>query len=101
MIGAYDRMISDIPEIFDCDPNAHRPKLIIGIDEAHPLSENQKRFQPAHLLCRAISVYSRYTSLTNSIWVVFASTTSKVAGFSAPGAICAFSPEIPPFFIYL
>ena len=101
MIGAYERMISDIPEIFDCDPNVHRPKLIIAIDEAHPLSENQKRFQPAHLLCRVISVYSRHTSSTDSIWVVFASTTSKVADFSAPGAIRAFFPEISPSFLYL
>ena len=101
MKRAYDQMISTIPQIFNSD-NVHRPKLIIAIDEAHPLSENQnqgKKYQPAHLLCRAISLYSRHTQLTASIWVVFASTTSKVADFAAPGAIRTFFLKISLSFL--
>ena len=99
MNKAYDQMISDLPQIFDTD--AHCPKLIIAIDEAHPLSEEQKDFRPAHLLCRAISAYSRHIQSTASVWVVFASTTSKVADFAAPEAVCAFYPKIYRlFFIF-
>ena len=97
MKRAYDEMTSTIPQIFNSD-NVHRPKLIIAIDEAHPLSENQgKKYQPAHLLCRATSLYSRHTQLTASIWVVFASTTSKVADFAAP--IRTFFLKISPSFL--
>ena len=94
MKRAYDEMISMVSKIFNSS-NVHRPKLIIAIDEAHPLGAKQgKDFQPAHLFCRAISLYSRHTQLTASIWVVFASTTSKVADFAAPGVIRAFSQNI-------
>ena len=93
MNQAYDRMISDIPQIFEGGINAHHPKLIIAIDEAHPLSEKEEKFQPAHILCRAISAYSRFTESMDSIWVVFASTTMKVADFAVPdSAIRAFAP---------
>ena len=95
MTRAYFQMISAVPQIFTNGTNVDRPKIIITIDEAHPLSEMQEiGFQPAYLLCRAISLYSRYTDLTASIWVVFASTTLKVADFAAPEAVRACSPKI-------
>ena len=102
MTRAYDQMISAIPQIFANGTNIDRPKIIIAIDEAHPLSgRKEKKFQPAHLLCRAISLYSRYTELTASIWVVFASTSSKVADFAAPEAVRVCSPKISLSFFNL
>ena len=62
------------------------PKLVIGFDEAHPLAKlSSNGFRPSHILCRTINAYSRGDVL--SIWVVFASTTSQVADFSAPQLI--------------
>ena len=91
-------MISHLSQIFQHGNDIHKPRLVIAIDEAHPLKESQKHFQPAHILCRAISRYSLYHP-TASVWVVFASTTSKVADFSAPESIRVFSPKCSPCFV--
>ncbi|KAG1728001.1 hypothetical protein EDB19DRAFT_1748489 [Suillus lakei] len=58
------------------------PELVIAFDEAHPLSKmSTKGFRPSHILCRTINTYCQKDA---SVWVVFASTTSPVADFSAP-----------------
>src|ERR1700709_397225 len=73
-------MLEVLPLIFTGGDN---PKLVIGIDEAHPLSTmTTNGFRPSHILCRAINAYSRGGKA--SIWAVFASTTSQVAVFSSP-----------------
>ncbi|KAL4064133.1 hypothetical protein V8B97DRAFT_2026162 [Scleroderma yunnanense] len=40
--------------------------------------------QPSHILCKAISAYSYIPHSNHSIWVVFISTTTRVADFVAP-----------------
>jgi hypothetical protein len=72
-----------LPQIFS---DNHNPHLVIAIDEAHPLSEmSGKGFSPSYIPRRAINAYSRASKGSN--WVVFASTTSQVAAFSAPQPI--------------
>ncbi|KAG2047170.1 hypothetical protein BDR06DRAFT_964261 [Suillus hirtellus] len=64
----------------------HDPKLVIAFDEAHPLSNmSAKGFRPSHIIGRTINCYSRNNNAP--VWVVFASTTSQVADFSAPKSI--------------
>ncbi|KAG1799086.1 hypothetical protein EV424DRAFT_1559508 [Suillus variegatus] len=64
----------------------HDPKLVIAFDEAHPLSKmSTKGFRPSHIIGRTINCYSKNSDA--SVWVVFASTTSQVADFSAPKSI--------------
>ncbi|KAI9566688.1 hypothetical protein HD554DRAFT_2174105 [Boletus coccyginus] len=58
LITAYEKMGSSMEKIFADDSD--QPKLVIAVDEAHLLTP-----------------YSRYRD--HSVWVVFASTTSKVA----------------------
>jgi hypothetical protein len=72
-----------MPHVF---PKDDAPKLVIAFDEAHPLSKtSSKGFRPSHLLGRAINAYCHLNDA--SVWVVFASTTSQVADFSAPQVI--------------
>jgi hypothetical protein len=83
LTNAYANMLKVLPLIFT---GGDDPQLVIGIDEAHPLSTmSTKGFRPSHILCRAINAYSRGGKA--SIWAVFASTTSQVAAFSAPQPI--------------
>ena len=91
MKKAYSDFVKVLPE---CDFVDHRPKLVIAIDEAHTLTWSAKdHFRPLTVLCRAISTYSCLPLLNFPIWVVFASTTSKVVDFSAPQTLCAFPPQ--------
>ncbi|KAF9232755.1 hypothetical protein BU15DRAFT_67188 [Melanogaster broomeanus] len=84
MITAYREMIEAFPKLFDSQREAHNmPKLVIAIDEGHPLHE-VKPFRRATILCRTISAYSQ--DVGASIWVVFGSTNSKVAHFASPQA---------------
>ncbi|KAH7919076.1 hypothetical protein BV22DRAFT_1134113 [Leucogyrophana mollusca] len=85
MIQEYRAMLRALPQLFG--RSMDHPKLVIAFDEAHPLSIMQKHFRPSHILCRVISAYSRLKNQRASVWVVFASTTSKVADFSAPQVI--------------
>jgi len=81
---AYAKMVMVLPQLF---PDTDNPQLVIAFDEAHSLSEkSSKGLRPSHILCRTINAYSRATR--GSIWVVFASTTSQVADFSAPQPLC-------------
>ncbi|KAG0702724.1 hypothetical protein DFH29DRAFT_920145 [Suillus ampliporus] len=84
VIEAYEEMLTTLPQIFTWGDDG--PKLVIGFDEAHPLSKmSSKGFRPSHILCRTIESYCR--DKDESVWVVFASTTSQVADFSAPQVI--------------
>ncbi|KAG1732293.1 hypothetical protein EDB19DRAFT_1912133 [Suillus lakei] len=77
--AAYTDMLKT-PHVFPHWDDA--PKLVIAFDEAHPLSKmSSKGFRPSHILCRTINAYCQNDA---SVWVVFASTTSPVADFSAP-----------------
>ncbi|KAF8606159.1 hypothetical protein BDV93DRAFT_542906 [Ceratobasidium sp. AG-I] len=83
MRSAYLALLEAFPTIFKVSSN--HPKLVIAIDEAHTLSHVQDTgYRPAHTLCRAISLYS---GMGCSNWVIFASTVSQVADFSAPAHI--------------
>ncbi|KAF9232686.1 hypothetical protein BU15DRAFT_67236 [Melanogaster broomeanus] len=84
MVAAYKRMVQAFPRLFDSQREApNTPKLVIAIDEGHPLHE-VKPFRRATILCRTISTYSQ--DVKASIWVVFGSTNSKVAHFASPQA---------------
>ena len=85
-------MISGLSQIFQHNDDTDQPRLVIAIDEAQPLKESQKHFQPAHVLCRAISHYSHSRISTASVWVVFVSTTSKVADFALSESVGVFPP---------
>ncbi|KAF8547557.1 hypothetical protein OG21DRAFT_905914 [Imleria badia] len=59
------------------------PKVVIALDEAHALHDNsQKEFSPADVFLRTIKEYSE--AKNTAVWVVFASTTSKVAHLASP-----------------
>ncbi|KAG2082417.1 hypothetical protein BD769DRAFT_1727130 [Suillus cothurnatus] len=80
--AAYTDMLKT-PHVF---PQDDAPKLVIAFDEAHPLSNmSSKGFRPSHILGRTIKAYCHDNEA--SVWVVFASTTSQVADFSAPQVI--------------
>ncbi|KAF9239629.1 hypothetical protein BU15DRAFT_74483 [Melanogaster broomeanus] len=84
MIRAYKDMINAFPKLFrPKNEEDNAPKLVIAMDEGHPLHET-KNFRPATILCRTISAYSQ--DVKASIWVVFGSTNSKVAHFASPQA---------------
>ncbi|KAB5590113.1 hypothetical protein CTheo_6455 [Ceratobasidium theobromae] len=70
------------PEMYK---SSDHPKLVIAIDEAHKLGQPRRTFTPSHILCQAISRFSRERDMSN--WVIFASTTSKVADFAPPVSI--------------
>ncbi|KAG0700650.1 hypothetical protein DFH29DRAFT_930758 [Suillus ampliporus] len=84
VVEAYKEMLTALPQIFTSYDDG--PKLVIGFDEAHPLSKmSSKGFRPSHILCRTIKSYCH--DKDTSVWVVFASTTSQVADFSVPQVI--------------
>ena len=90
MLNAYFSLVNDLPGIFDSAH--HTPRVVIAIDEAHMLSK-KNTFQPLAISCRAISTYSRSWLTSYPIWVVFASTTSRVpADFAFPHYHCEFPP---------
>ncbi|KAF9244221.1 hypothetical protein BU15DRAFT_59546 [Melanogaster broomeanus] len=92
MKEAYKEMIDAFPKLFNRkDDEDNTPKLVIAMDEGHPLNE-VKDFRPATILCRTISTYSQ--SVKASIWVVFGSTNSKLtpARVSVKGLLV-----FPPF----
>ncbi|KAG2146282.1 hypothetical protein DEU56DRAFT_787283 [Suillus clintonianus] len=82
---AYAEMLTAMPGMLT-EKDEDYPKLVISVDEAHPLSKmSSKGFRPSHILGRAINCYSKGTD--RSIWVVFASTTPHVVDFLAPQVI--------------
>ncbi|KAG2152688.1 uncharacterized protein EDB93DRAFT_1327626 [Suillus bovinus] len=87
---SYNNMLEVLKRIFNKKDRDmvlnHDPKLVIAFDEAHPLSNMSiKGFRPSHIVGRTINCYSK--NCHASVWVVFASTTSQVAHFSAPQMI--------------
>jgi hypothetical protein len=65
--------------------HSNKPKLVIALDEAHPLTpmhQVQGVYRPADIFCRVVNEYSHHRE--HAVWVVFASMTSKVADFSPP-----------------
>ena len=83
LLSEYGHMLRTLEKL---KGHGNDPKLVIGIDDAQCLSrKNPMLFRPSSVLCRVINAYSR--SGNGSIWVAFASTTSKVADFSAPQQI--------------
>ncbi|KAF8837723.1 hypothetical protein BDN67DRAFT_1071240 [Paxillus ammoniavirescens] len=80
MTAAYADMLSSLPWLFTAD---NKPKLALALDEAHPLHE-ETTFYPATILCCIISMYSGQENDLSGVWVVFASTTSKVVHFAPP-----------------
>ena len=63
------------------------PRLVIALDEAHILHEmDDSEFLRATVLLRTIKEYSEDDK--NAVWVVFASTTSRVAHFASPQTLC-------------
>ena len=87
MYKACDKMINTLLILFNRN---NRPKLVIAIDEAQTLSLNDDQgFQPSTVLCKVISAYSSGVLMSHAVWVVFVSTTSKVANFAvAPRKFC-------------
>lgn len=82
---AYTKVASRLKGIFP--EHSNKPKLVIAIDEAHPLTPlHQARgaYRPADVFCRVVNEYSHHDNREHAVWVVFASTTSKVADFSPP-----------------
>lgn len=87
MKSAYKALVEQLPELFKNRADEHSPKMVIAIDEAHKLSKIMMgQYRLSHILCRVISDFSK-TCFYVSNWVMFASTTSKVADFSAPSHI--------------
>ncbi|KAG1831604.1 hypothetical protein EV424DRAFT_160503 [Suillus variegatus] len=87
---SYNNMLMVLQRIFTeknkDEVSNNDPKLVIAFDEAHPLSNmSTKGFRPSHIIGRTINCYSKKSDA--SVWVVFASTTSQVADFSAPQSV--------------
>ncbi|KAG9318913.1 hypothetical protein JVU11DRAFT_1024 [Chiua virens] len=98
LLAAYSKMVSRLDHIF---PNraSNQPMLVIAVDEAHPLTPSLRvdppsqtpidtpntpgTYRPADVFCRVVNEYS-HGQHSRPVWVVFASTTSKVADFSPP-----------------
>ncbi|GBE88894.1 hypothetical protein SCP_1403020 [Sparassis crispa] len=102
MRNSYSNLIYTLDDLMGTTDD---PKLVIAIDEAHRLSTMvNDRFRPSHLLCRVISAYSCIRGYLGSVWVVFASTSSRIADFSVRSqihnsqrAVTAGSRLFPPY----
>ncbi|KAH7902988.1 hypothetical protein BJ138DRAFT_1120865 [Hygrophoropsis aurantiaca] len=85
VVAAYENMLNALQHIIKS--NTDEPQLVIAFDEAHTLNQGRNDFSPMHMLCRAISEYSRFCQpQSESVWVVFVSTTFDIANFSVPPA---------------
>ncbi|KAI6042392.1 hypothetical protein EDC04DRAFT_2892069 [Pisolithus marmoratus] len=85
MTGAYSRMRKSLYGLFHSG-ECHKPKLVIGLDDADPLGvTTPDGYRPSTILCRAISLYSRDTRISNeAVWVVFASKSLSMADHATP-----------------
>ncbi|KAG8221758.1 hypothetical protein J3R82DRAFT_2067, partial [Butyriboletus roseoflavus] len=82
MVDNYTRMTGLLSSAF-LGVASDKPKLVIALDEAHPLQE-VKEFRRATILLRVIKSYSEVPPISHAVWVIFASTTLKVAHFASP-----------------
>lgn len=83
--NSYMKIATVLEKIFP--EHFNRPKLVIAVDEAHPLTPKLQKYRPADVFCRVVKEYSDCDNGKHAVWVVFASTTSKVADFSPPNRI--------------
>ena len=86
MLTACGSLIKVHKDIFKRGDN--EPQLVIVLDEAAILREAIvfPRYLASDVLCRVISSYSNFAK--SPIWVVFASTESRIAEFAAPNVKC-------------
>ncbi|KAG9308729.1 hypothetical protein JVU11DRAFT_11514 [Chiua virens] len=83
LFDVYEKMTTRLGNIFPGDST--NPKLVIALDEAQSLSSKcNGGYRPADVFCRIVNEYSHQDRGKHAIWVVFASTTSRVADFSPP-----------------
>ena len=81
LLTSYRKMAASLERVFAND--SEQSKLVIAIDEAHPLTPvYHGTYRPADVFCRIVNEYSH--DQNHAVWVVFASTTFKVADFSPP-----------------
>ena len=86
MVSVFERTESLLREKLGGAEKVSGPFLVIALDEAHTLTPTQTNFwRPSNVFCRAIASFSRKSL---GCWVVFASTTLKVADFAAPLTKC-------------
>ena len=83
MVQCYRQMVDS--ESFPHAEN-NNPKVVIALDEAHVLYDSKPGFSQANALLRIIKEYSEYSE--EAVWVVFISTSPKVARFAPPETLC-------------
>ena len=85
MKECYKKLLGSLPQA-----KRDEPRLVIALDEGHVLHEKHdsgsESFRRATVLLQTIKEYSDVSN--DAVWVVFASTTSKVAHFASPQALC-------------
>ena len=85
MKECYEKLVGSLPQA-----KRDEPRLVIALDEGHVLHEKHdsgsESFRRATVLLQTIKEYSDVSN--DAVWVVFASTTSKVAHFASPQALC-------------
>ncbi|KAI9570118.1 hypothetical protein HD554DRAFT_2083867 [Boletus coccyginus] len=84
MIKYYDNLVFALGKVPLSKQDS--PRVVIAFDEAHVLHGNSEPFRRATVLFRTIKEYSTEDEGA-PIWVVFASTTSKVTHFASPQAL--------------
>ena len=74
----------------------HTPKMVIAFDEAQCLTtvqnteslhDDKAEWSPSHMFCRVIAQLGSAMPLKAAIWVLFASTNSKLGDFSPPSPL--------------
>jgi hypothetical protein len=85
LVKEYGHLLAAFPSFFKNDPD--KPKVVLAIDEASFLKGCGQKFSPSDVVCRVINAYSCHQKASN--WVIFSSTDSKIADFSASAKLCA------------
>jgi len=91
MDNMYAQLATEHKTIFP--ENKDDPQIVIALDEAHDLGmvssiKNKNDHIPSVTLCRVIK---RFSTQFRAVWVIFASTTSRISDFAAPSSICMWS----------
>jgi hypothetical protein len=60
--------------------------LVISLDDVQRLTEAKLKYLPLHILAQVIKLFSTTEVNNLSIWVIFASTNSKIIHFGTPPA---------------
>ena len=99
-LDEYNELLNTVKELEEKHPElftaltSDAPKVVIALDEAqclttiqNTLSEDGKaEWRPSHMFCRVIASFSNMRS-TAAIWLLFASTNSKIGDFSPPSKL--------------